>query len=182
MRYFQTSSASVTTVRIVGFYPSKRVAMTLATKLGYVLQLNEAQTAIVALYLHGCYVGNEAWNSFTPKEQEVVKDLLNWWVVDNDGEFNKGSFVAINLNEGRSVVIVAKQTLTLNGISFDDAGKKVTTWARATLDDVTQINSEMATFKTPASTTHQDDFAGPDPFVGEELSELIKMANRSILQ
>jgi len=142
MRYFHTNSATFFTVRRVGFYPSLRQARTLATKLGYVLELNPAQIELVTLCLHGQTMSDEAWYSFTPKEQEVIAGLMSWWSVDSAEEFEKNSFIAINLNEGRTVAIVAKTTETLDSISYENGNRKRTSWVPATLGDVNEINSQ----------------------------------------
>lgn len=162
MRYFSTTSASYFTVRAVGFYPSLRVATTLASRVSWVLDLSIEQSELVALYLNGNTMPEQMWNSFTPSEQKVCKDLMDWWTVSSDEDFKKKAFVAINLNEGKSAVIVAKRTTTLDSISYENGSRRKTTWVNATLDDVQQINSESTKF-AEASTVSAAEKAIPKP-------------------
>ena len=142
MRYYSTQCASVKTVRKVGFYPSERVAKTLATQLQFVLGLNDFQTDVAtALLSHGSYPGREEFGEFTPAELKVITNLRDWWAVESIELFREKAFVMVDLNEGKCVVVVASDTMVLDELKFVGNSRRVK-WAKASEMDVKALESE----------------------------------------
>lgn len=159
MRYFSTSSASVTVTRRKGYYPSCQAARRLAVKLAYVLG-DENRPDIVKAIADGLSHGlpfnasgywaaasvtnagstdpvqvlseirddgtfascprtreqTRAWwgarmslLSMSSSEQRMIQELSDWWTADiGDPEVEQKCFIAANLNQGRTLVVIER--------------------------------------------------------------------------
>jgi hypothetical protein len=123
MRYF-SAACNVHTITVRdGYYPRRIVCDRTARVLGAVLELTEPQIQAVASFLNGNAIDLSAgWNGLTPKETQIVEDLVFWIVYrctreqnerepasgDPTEEVVNGSFAVHNLNRGCSVVFVLR--------------------------------------------------------------------------
>lgn len=106
MRYYNASAQRTVRVTRTGYGPSAMEALLLTDIYMWLFEESNPR-AYQRIFdsLSGAKVTDEyAYDGLSPSEYRLITGLLDWWIADGD-DFHSESYVAVNINAGRALVV-----------------------------------------------------------------------------